>query len=62
MYPCAISAHLLGNLFISLFPARNMVVKINEPKTPFHYETNEEADDGRSAQRQCRMLTYANVC
>jgi hypothetical protein len=26
-------------------PFRNMVVKINEPKTPFHYETNEEADE-----------------
>jgi hypothetical protein len=24
---------------------RNMVVKINEPKTPFHYETNEDADE-----------------
>lgn len=24
---------------------RNMVVKIDEPKTPFHYETNEEADE-----------------
>ena len=24
---------------------RNMVVKINEPKTPFHYEVSEEADE-----------------